>query len=248
MELQDFFREHPKAALAFSGGVDSAYLFYAALHCGADVTAYFAKTPFQPAFALADARRLAAELGGRLRVLELDPLADPRIAENGPERCYFCKKRMLAALTEAALADGYSLLLDGSNATDDVADRPGMRALRELGVRSPLRDCGLGKGEIRRRSREAGLFTWDKPAYSCLATRIAPGQPLRAADLAAVERAETYLMDLGFSDLRVRKRGTEALLQLRREQLPLLLKRREEILTELKRLFGRVSLDLEARE
>lgn len=248
LELKDFFREHPKAALAFSGGVDSAYLFYAALHHGADVTAYFAKTPFQPAFALADARRMAAALGGRLRVLELDLLSDPEIAANSPERCYYCKKRMFAAVADAARQDGYTLLLDGSNASDPAADRPGMRAARELDVRSPLRSCGLDKAAIRGASREAGLFTWDKPAYSCLATRIAPGEALTAQRLRAVEQAETYLMGLGFSDLRVRTAGGDALLQLRREQLPALLERREEILTELKRLFGRVTLDLEVRE
>lgn len=248
MELGEFFTKHPKAALAFSGGVDSAYLFYAALHFGADVTAYFVRSAFQPAFALEDARRMAAALGGRLRVLELDLLSDPVIAANPPERCYFCKKRMFTAVAEAARQDGYTLLLDGTNASDDEGDRPGMRAKRELDVCSPLRVCGLSKDDIRRASRAAGLFTWDKPAYSCLATRVAVGQALTAERLAAVEQAETYLTGLGFSDLRVRTADGDALLQLRQEQLPELLARREEILVELKRLFGRVTLDLEVRE
>lgn len=248
MLLNEYFKAHPKAALAFSGGVDSAYLFYAALRAGADVTAYFVRSAFQPAFALEDARRMAAALGGRLRILELDLLSDPVIAANPPERCYFCKQRMFTALAEAARQDGYTLLLDGTNASDAAEDRPGMRAVEELGVHSPLRLCGLCKDDIRRASRAAGLFTWDKPAYSCLSTRIAGNEALTAAGLSAVEQAEAYLMGLGFSDLRVRTAGGDARLQLRQAQMPLLLARREEILRELKRLFGRVTLDLEARE
>ena len=248
MTLEAFFKEHPKAALAFSGGVDSAYLFYAALHHGADVTAYFVNSAFQPAFALEDAKRMASELGGRLRVLDADVLSDPVIAANPAERCYYCKQRVFSAILEAAREDGYDLLLDGTNASDDAGDRPGMRAKEELGVRSPLRECGLSKAHIRKASKAAGLFTWDMPAYSCLATRVATGEPLTAEKLSAVERAETYLMGLGFSDLRVRTAHGDARLQLRQEQLPLLLERRVEILTELKRLFGRVTLDLEVRE
>ena len=248
MTLEEFFAEHPKAALAFSGGVDSAYLFYAALHHGADVTAYYVRSAFQPAFALEDAQTMTAALGGRLRVLDVDVLSDPVIAANPADRCYHCKKRVFTAISEAARADGYSLLLDGTNASDDASDRPGMRAKAELGVRSPLRECGLTKADIRRASREAGLFTWDKPAYSCLATRVATGETLTAETLSAVEQAETYLMGLGFSDLRVRTSLGAARLQLRREQWPLLVERREEILTELKRWFGPVTLDLEVRE
>ena len=248
MTLEEFFTEHPKAALAFSGGVDSAYLFYAAKHAGADVTAYFVDSAFQPAFALADAKRMAAELGGKLRVLTLDVLSDPVIAANPAERCYYCKQRVFSAILEAAREDGYDLLLDGTNASDDAGDRPGMRAKEELGVRSPLRECGLSKADIRRASKAAGLFTWDMPADSCLATRVATGEPLTAEKLSAVERAEMYLMGLGFSDLRVRTAGGAARLQLRREQWPLLVERREEILAELKRWFGPVTLDLEVRE
>ena len=149
MELRDFFAAHPRAALAFSGGVDSAYLLYAALQCGAEVRAYYVASPFQPAFELADAKRLAGELGAELRVLTLDVLACPEVVENSALRCYHCKKRIFSAIADAAAEDGFSVLLDGTNASDEVADRPGMRALRELSVLSPLRLCGLRKTEIR---------------------------------------------------------------------------------------------------
>lgn len=247
MELRDFFTEHPRAALAFSGGVDSAYLLYAALACGADVRPYFADSAFQPRFELADARRLCGELGAELQVLPVDILAQPRVAANPPDRCYHCKRAIFSAVAAAAARDGYPLLLDGTNASDPEGDRPGMRALRELSVRSPLRECGLTKGEIRRRSREAGLFTWNKPAYACLATRVPAGEAVTAEALARTERAEDFLFSLGFTDFRVRLLGGCARVQVPAEQLPLALERRREITSELKRHYGGVLLDLEAR-
>lgn len=152
MTLTEFFKENKKAAIAFSGGVDSAYLLCAALKSGADVRAYYAKSAFQPQFELDDARRLAETLSADMRVLTLDVLADEAVAANPADRCYHCKRRIFSAIAAAAADDGYTLLLDGTNASDDAGDRPGMRALRELSVRSPLRECGLTKPEIRRLS------------------------------------------------------------------------------------------------
>ena len=247
MTLTEFFHENPKAAIAFSGGVDSAYLLYAALQSGADVRAYYVKSAFQPQFELDDARRLAEALSADMRVLDVDILADETVAANPPDRCYHCKRRIFSAIASAAAADGYTLLLDGTNASDDAGDRPGMRALRELSVRSPLRECGLTKPEIRRLSREAGLFTWDKPAYACLATRVPAGERLTAEKLENTERAEDFLFSLGFTDFRVRLFNGAARLQLPAEQLPRLLERRAEILSELKKTYSAVVLDLEVR-
>ena len=164
MNLNEFFAEHPKAALAFSGGTDSAFLLYAGKRAGADIRPYFVRSQFQPEFEYQDALRLCRELGAELTVLELDALADPQVTANPANRCYFCKVGLFGTLARRALADGYTVLLDGTNASDDAGDRPGMKALQELQVLSPLRLCGLTKAEIRRQSREAGLFTWDKPA------------------------------------------------------------------------------------
>ena len=247
MTLTEFFHENQKAAIAFSGGVDSAYLLYAALQSGADVRAYYVKSAFQPQFELDDARRLAETLSADMRVLDVDILADETVAANPPDRCYHCKRRIFSAIASAAAADGYTLLLDGTNASDDAGDRPGMRALRELSVRSPLRECGLTKPEIRRLSREAGLFTWDKPAYACLATRVPAGERLTAEKLENTERAEDFLFSLGFTDFRVRLFNGAARLQLPAEQFPRLLERRAEILSELKKTYSAVVLDLEVR-
>lgn len=247
LTLTEFFARHPKAAIAFSGGVDSAYLLCAALRAGADVRAYYVNSAFQPRFEREDAERLAAQLGAQMTVLPLDVLADAQVCANPPERCYHCKRRVFGAIRDAAARDGYPVLLDGTNASDDPGDRPGVRALRELEVLSPLRDCGLTKADVRRLSREAGLFTWDKPAYACLATRIPHGTPITAAALERTEAAEEYLKALGFTDFRVRTRGEDAKLEVRGEQLPLLLEKRGEILTELKKHYSAVLLDLEVR-
>ena len=125
------------------------------------------------------------------------------MAENPPDRCYYCKRTIFSKLAETALADGYELLIDGTNASDPEGERPGMRALREA-VLSPLRLCGITKDQVRRLSKEAGLFTWNKPAYACLATRVPSGQPITAQLLQRVEAAESALKDLGFSDFRIR--------------------------------------------
>ena len=247
MTLEQFFQENPRCALGFSGGVDSAYLLYAGVKAGADIRPYFIKTAFQPAFELADAQKLAAGLGAEVTVLELDALADPRVAANPADRCYFCKQNLFRTLKERAIADGYPVLLDGTNASDEAGDRPGMRALAELSVRSPLRECGLTKAEIRARSREAGLFTWDKPAYACLATRVPAGEAITADLLARVEGAEDALFRLGYTDFRVRVFHGAARLQLPRGQMERAVREAETIQAALKPYFTPILLDLEGR-
>ena len=247
MTLEQFFQENPRCALGFSGGVDSAYLLYAGVKAGADIRPYFIKTAFQPAFELADARKLAEGLGVEVTVLELDALADPRVAANPADRCYFCKQNLFRTLKERAIADGYPVLLDGTNASDEAGDRPGMRALAELSVRSPLRECGLTKAEIRARSKEAGLFTWDKPAYACLATRVPAGEAITADLLARVEGAEDALFRLGYTDFRVRVFHGATRLQLPRGQMERAVREAEELRQALKPYFTPILLDLEGR-
>ncbi len=248
MDLQHFFTRHSKVALAFSGGVDSAYLLYAAKACGAQVQAYFVKTPFQPDFEYEDALRLARELERDMKVLELDVLRDPVIAANPPDRCYHCKKAIFTAISHRAEQDGYPVVIDGTNASDDASDRPGMAALAELGVLSPLRLCGMTKDRIRKLSKDAGLFTHDKPAYACLATRIPAGTPITREALDKTQQGEEFLKALGFRDFRIRILGNAAKIQVRQEQLPLVLERRQEILAELKKYYDHILLDLEVRK
>lgn len=247
MTVQDFFTENPRTALGFSGGVDSAYLLWEAVHCGAQVRPYFVKSAFQPEFELRDAQRLCDELGVELCVIPLDVLGIPEVCANPSDRCYHCKRAIFGALRERALMDGYPVLMDGTNASDDAGDRPGMRALGELMVRSPLRECGITKAQVRERSREAGLFTWDKPAYACLATRVPTGEPLSGELLERAEKAEDCLFALGFTDFRVRVPGGVARIQVSDGQFALVVEKRREILERLGELFTAVTLDLKGR-
>jgi len=247
MDLKTFFRENPSVALAFSGGVDSSYLLYAGLHYGAKVKPYFIKTQFQPQFEFEDALRLAKDVGVEITVLEKDILKIPKVVENSSDRCYHCKTALFRMLNERALMDGFSIMIDGTNASDDAQDRPGMRALKELSIRSPLRECGITKAQVRQLSKEAGLFTWDKPAYACLATRIPVNNPIGDDLLVKVEKAEDILFKMGFTDFRVRILGDSARLQIPVSQMYNILEKRDEILKELSMDFSGILLDLYGR-
>lgn len=247
MTLQEFFEANKSVALAFSGGVDSAYLLYAGIKYGCDICAFYVKSEFQPQFEFEDATRLARELGARMRVIEISVLESDEVCANGPRRCYFCKNRIFSCIMRAAGEAGYEVLIDGTNASDDADDRPGMVALKELSVRSPLRECGITKQEIRELSREAGLFTWNKPAYACLATRIPTGSRISAEDLRITETGEGILFELGYTDFRIRKIGSTAKLQLPGQQLGRLMEQREEVVKRLKPYYDNITLDLEVR-
>lgn len=215
MQLEEFFSEHNKCALAFSGGTDSAYLLYAALQYGCDVRAYYLSSQFQPEFEYQDAIRIAEQLGIEMYKVSCDILREEQIRTNPADRCYYCKQRLMTAICQQAQKEGYSCVIDGTNASDEQGDRPGMRVLAELGILSPLRICGITKAEVRRLSKEAGLFTYQKPSYACLATRIAPGHEILEKDLRCVEQAEMLLAEMGFRNFRIRlyryEAGTAAL-------------------------------------
>ena len=248
MELQDFFTQYPRTALAFSGGVDSSYLLYAGLKWAEKLGVYYVKSPFQPEFEYRDALRLAKELGASVTVLTADPLSDPQVAANPANRCYYCKKVIMSTIKAAAARDGFDLIIDGTNASDDISDRPGFKALGEEGVLSPLRMCGITKAKLRELSKEAGLFTWNKPAYACLATRIPTGETITADKLQAVEHSEDALFGMGFTDFRVRTKDGAAKLQFIAEQHSEAAQRLDEIKTALAPYYSEVSLDPTPRE
>ena len=248
MELKDFFTQHLRVALAFSGGVDSSYLLYAGLKWAEKLGVYYVKSPFQPEFEYRDALRLARELGAEVTVLTADPLRDPQVAANPANRCYYCKKAIMSTIKAAAAQDGFSLVIDGTNASDDISDRPGYKALGEEGVLSPLRMCGITKAKVRELSKEAGLFTWDKPAYACLATRIPTGELITAEKLHAVEQSEDALFRMGFTDFRVRTMDGAAKLQFIAEQHGEAARRMDEIKAALAPYYSEVSLDPTPRE
>lgn len=245
--LRKFFVHHPRMALAFSGGTDSAYLLYAAIACGIDVHAYYIKSHFQPAFELEDAKHLANDLNAKMTVTEVDILSHEAVSSNSADRCYHCKSVLFSTLFKVADKDGYAMLMDGTNASDDADDRPGMRALTEMEVLSPLRLCGITKSQVRELSKEAEIFTWNKPAYACLATRIPTGETITVEVLQKVERAENTLFNLRFTDFRVRVVQDAAKLQFPANQLPLVIEKREAILDALLSDFSDILLDLQSR-
>lgn len=248
MTLEQFFKTHKKVAVALSGGADSVFLLHMAKRYGADVRAYFAKTEFQPEFELLDAKRAADEADTSLCVIDFSILDDEKVCQNSEDRCYYCKRGIMQIIVATAMSDGYDVICDGTNASDNVSDRPGYRALGELSVLSPLRLCGITKDEVRSLSREAGLFTWDKPAYACLATRLRKGEEITREKLNAVECSEDFLRALDFSDFHVRTFGKTAKLEVCSCDMERLVKNRTEIVSVLRKYYSSVLLDMEARD
>ena len=196
------------AAVAYSSGVDSTLLLYAAKEAlGDSMIAVTAASYLFPHRDREEAEAYCRSLGIRHFIAEADELQIEGFAENPPERCYLCKKDLFGRIIELAQREGMNEVVEGSN-TDDTGDfRPGMRALAELGIRSPLREAGLSKQEIRELSKEFGLHTWDKPSFACLASRFPYGETIDEKKLAMVDNAEQYLLDRGFSQFRVRIHG-----------------------------------------
>ena len=217
-ELEYLLKRSGRIALALSGGADSAYLMYAAVSCGTYIKSYIVSSQFQKPEDTERAFGYVSGMGCPAEVLRLNILSDIVISSNPPNRCYLCKRKMFAAIRNAAERDGRALLMDATNASDDPAERPGMKALKEMGVVSPLSECGIPKSDIRRLSKEAGLPTWNMPSDSCLATRIPYGTRITSDDLTRTSDAEAELSRLGLSDFRVRTIGNTARLETVAEQ------------------------------
>lgn len=195
--LEMYLLREPKLAVAFSGGCDSSLLLAAAKLAGCEVHAYLVKTAFQPAFELADARAVADALDVPLTVVEADVLADGAICANPLDRCYRCKRFIFQEVRAAAAADGFTVIVDGTNASDDPARRPGFKALAEAGVVSPLRRAGMTKANVRhvlagleeRFGLAPGALMAAKPSFPCLAVYVPEGEPITEASLAEAARA-----------------------------------------------------------
>lgn len=241
--LGTFFSSHPRIALGYSGGTDSAFLLHEAVEHGADVLPVMVRTAFCTPDEVENASRLCSDEGSDLVVIDLDVLSSPEISSNGPDRCYHCKRAMFSALISKAAENGYHEVMDGTNASDPEDDRPGMRAIRELGVLSPLKECGITKENVRRMSREAGLPTWDRATNSCLATRVDTGIPLNRDILELVLRSEEAVASLGFTGFRVRTDGMHARLQTTAAQHGEAERRWDELRSALAPMFRDVRLD-----
>lgn len=251
-ELKNRIASVGKAAVAFSGGVDSVFLLYAAKEAlGEQVLALTVSLHAVPRRELREAEDFCRQQRIRHRIETVDEFSIEGFADNPPDRCYLCKKTLFQRMLEMASAEDFETLMEGSNLDDQGDYRPGLRALQEFQIQSPLKETGFTKAEIREMSRRLGLPTWEKPSMACLASRFVYGERITPEKMSMVEQAEEYLTELGFVQRRVRMHGSLARIELLLEDIPAMMENGQyrQVQKRLNELgFSYVTLDLKGFE
>lgn len=246
-ELVDYIKSLQKVVVAFSGGVDSTFLLRVCQDAiGKDVIAITVKAPYIPDREIKEVESIIEELKIEHYFLEFPVLEE--IKHNPEDRCYICKTHVFSKIKELSKEMGIDYVVDGSNLDDTKDYRPGMRALKELNVKSPLLECRFTKKDIREISKELGLPTWDKPSYACLLSRLPYGQEIKIEELKKIEKGESYLAEAGFMGARIRSYGELARIEVYNEQINNFLDKdiRKNVIENLKELgYKYVTLDLE---
>ena len=247
-QMKDLTRQD--CCVAFSGGADSSLLLRlgmdAAEKTGTRVAAVTFDTVLHPAADMDFAAKTARSMGAEYHVIKVNELEEPQILENPKNRCYLCKRMLFGKLLDFASRENIPILMEGTNRDDENQYRPGIKAVEELGIRSPLREAGLSKEEVRAMAARRGVLSASRPSAPCLATRLPYGTRIEKALLDRIDQGEQFLRSLGFTDVRLRLHGDVARLEVDKKEFPDMLRLAQEVCNRLKELgFSYVTLDLE---